>query len=232
MRALPRGLHTQRNGRPLSWFPEWTDLPRPGQARPRCGPLAGQDVSAGVRRRISARSPPRGREKTDDDSDDHGRVGGSRACHHPPLRRAGHEARIAGARHRTARSGRRGSPRAGRRGLRAARRRRGPGRRRGRRRPARARGRADRHLDQRRDGDDLRAVLGDHAGRVPPADRGQLSGLRLRHHGGAQTHAAARPWRHRADQLGAGVPVDPAPVGLLRRQARHHRLHGTRCGPS
>ena len=37
--------------------------------------------------------------------------------------------------------------------------------------------------------------------------------------------AAARPRHHRAGRLGAGLPRHPAAVGLLRRQARHPRVH-------
>ena len=37
-------------------------------------------------------------------------------------------------------------------------------------------------------------------------------------------HAASRPGRDRPGRLGAGLPRHPAPVGLLRRKARHPGL--------
>ena len=63
------------------------------------------------------------------------------------------------------------------------------------------------------------------AGRFQTGDGGHLPRLRIRHHGRSQAHAAAEPWDHRPGRLGAGVSIDSAPVGVLRRQARHRRVH-------
>src|SRR5581483_6440978 len=56
-----------------------------------------------------------------------------------------------------------------------------------------------------------------------------LPRLRQRHPGGPQPDAAPGPRRDRPDRIGAGLPGDPGPVGVLRRQARHPGLH--RVGP-
>ena len=63
-------------------------------------------------------------------------------------------------------------------------------------------------------------VKAHETGRVPPRHRGDLPGHRPRHPGSAFADAAARPRRDRSGRLGAGLPGHPAPVGLLRGQAR------------
>ena len=60
---------------------------------------------------------------------------------------------------------------------------------------------------------------------VPPDDRGHLLRTGVRHPGRAAAHAPARPRRHHQRRVRAGLPLDPAAVGLLRRQARRCRLH-------
>ena len=80
--------------------------------------------------------------------------------------------------------------------------------------------RPDRYLDQRRDDDGVRLLLGRAPRRVPARDRGHLSRRRLGHALRAQPDAAARPRHDRPGRLGAGLPRDPAPGAVLRREAR------------
>ena len=60
---------------------------------------------------------------------------------------------------------------------------------------------------------------------VQARDRGDLSRRGLRHDGGAEADASARPRHDRPGRLGARLPRDPAAVRLLRRQVRDPRLH-------
>ncbi len=84
--------------------------------------------------------------------------------------------------------------------------------------------RADRRVGQRRVHLGVRAVHEITARRVQAGHRGQLPGLRLRHHGRAEADAAPRPRHHRPGRLRAGLPRHPAADRLLRRQARHPGL--------
>ncbi len=104
-------------------------------------------------------------------------------------------------------------------------------RRRGRVRRRRARGavRPHRRLGQRRHGHRLRPVRGDHRRGVHARHAGDLPRRRVRDHGGAEAHGAARPRHGGAGGLGAGVPGDPAAVGVLRLEVRHPRLHRLRA---
>ena len=92
--------------------------------------------------------------------------------------------------------------------------------------------RADRRLGQQRDGLGLLAGQGDDGGRVQARHRGDLSRLRLRHAGGAEADAAARPGRDRAGRLGARLPRHSAAGGVLRRASTRSRASPTRCAAS
>ena len=66
-------------------------------------------------------------------------------------------------------------------------------------------------------------------GGVQARHRGVLPGVRVRDEGGARHDAAPRPRHDRAGRLRARLPGHPAAVRVLRRQARHQRVH--RVGP-
>ena len=108
------------------------------------------------------------------------------------------------------RSGRPGVRRAGRRGR---------PRRRWRRRPRADRGavRPHRRVDQRGVHLGVRAVRPDHPGRVPAGHRGQLPGLRARHHGGARAGCGRGPrapsCRSARRSASAAIPLQSAYCG-------------------
>jgi hypothetical protein len=65
----------------------------------------------------------------------------------------------------------------------------------------------------------------DPAGGVPPVDRSELSGLRERHARRPASHGSERPWRGDPGRVGPRHAFDTPAIGILRRQARHRRLH-------
>jgi hypothetical protein len=56
--------------------------------------------------------------------------------------------------------------------------------------------------------------------------------FRVRHHGGAASHATSRPRHDRAGGFGAGTPADSAAIGVLRRKTRAQRASPDRCEQS
>ena len=86
--------------------------------------------------------------------------------------------------------------------------------------------RADRHLGQRRDGNRVRAVHRDLARGVQARDRSDVPRHGVRDDGGTQADDGSRPWDDHPGRVGALLPLDPAPGGVLRRQVRDPRLHG------
>ena len=80
--------------------------------------------------------------------------------------------------------------------------------------------RAGRRLGEQRHALGVLAGQADEAGGIPAGHRGDLPGICLRHAGRAAADAAARSGDHHPGRLGAGLPRHPAPVGVLRREAR------------
>ncbi len=89
-------------------------------------------------------------------------------------------------------------------------------RRRGRRKGVRA----HRRLGQQRDGLGLLARQADEGRGVSPGHRGHVPRHRPRHARGPEADAAPRPRLDRPGRVGTGLPGHPAPVGVLRGQAR------------
>lgn len=80
------------------------------------------------------------------------------------------------------------------------------------------RARPDRHLDQRRDGDDLLAGERHRARGVQAGDRGHLFRLRVGDDGRPAADEAAESGHDRPGRVRACLPCDPAPGALLEGQ--------------
>ncbi len=85
--------------------------------------------------------------------------------------------------------------------------------------------RPDRRLDQRGLHLGFRAVRRHLRRGVPAGHRGQLPGIRARDDGGAGPDEAPRAGHHCAGRVRSGLAEHPPAVGLLRREARHQRVH-------
>ena len=92
----------------------------------------------------------------------------------------------------------------------------------------RAEPRSDRRVGQRRVHDRCSPRSPRSTRRVPTADRGDLPRIRVGH-AAALARMRHAPARHdRPGRFRARVPGNPAAVRLLRRQARHPRIHRSR----
>ena len=139
----------------------------------------------------------------------------------PPVRPAGRPRRPAGPRQHRPRGSRPGGPRPRRRRPDDQRRHRRPRGARACRGPRRGRARPYRRVGQRRVHLGVRPLRRHRARGVPSRHRGDLPRLRQRHPHRAEPDAASRQRRDRPGRVRPRPPRDPAPVGLLRRQARH-----------
>ena len=89
-------------------------------------------------------------------------------------------------------------------------------------------------MDQQRDDDRVRVPRRHRPPRVRARHPGHLSGSRVGNQGRARADAPPRPRDDRPGRLGAGLPGDPAPGSVLRRQARdegHVRVAAVRVAP-